>query len=250
VALLEPLLGKNPGNLPALLTLGNAHLAAGETDQAVRVHRMAVKLNPTWHLTHFNLAQTLRAAGDDAALHAEAQNAFREALELHPRHAESYRELAQMLAEKGSLPGAREVLAEAGAREVTDPALSLLRGAVEASLGNRLEAEEAFRQALVLDPGLAEAHAALGRLAYTRGEAAQAAESYHRALDLDPSPALARTLGSILLHDLGDLAGAHEAFLLALTLDPGAPEAATLQELVSTLEEALADQGPVSVPEE
>jgi DNA-binding winged helix-turn-helix (wHTH) protein/tetratricopeptide (TPR) repeat protein len=49
------------------------------------------------------------------------------------------------------------------------------------------EAEAAARRALELDPGLAEAHAALGEIAAARWDFEAAEASYRRALTLDPS---------------------------------------------------------------
>lgn len=50
-------------------------------------------------------------------------------------------------------------------------------------------AEEAYRRAIDLDPGFAEAHVDLGRLLHAAGAVHDALEQYERARDLDPEDA-------------------------------------------------------------
>ncbi|MBP7146920.1 MAG: sulfatase-like hydrolase/transferase [Acidobacteria bacterium] len=237
IALLEPILAKNPENLPLRLTLGNALLSAGRVDQAVASHREAVRRAPRDYLPHFNLANALRAAARATpGTRAEAEQEFRRALELHPRHAESVRGLAELLFEQGRLADARDLLADAGRREVEDAALLALRGAIEARLGDIEAAERALARATELDPRFAPAWEARGRIAYQQGRARDAAGHYRRALEAAPSAALARTLGSILLYELDDRAGAREAFRRALELQPAGPDADAVREILAGLD--------------
>lgn len=232
---LEEILVENPQNLPALMTLGAAYLAAGEPSRAIAVHRRAVQLNPALHLTHFTLARAL-IASKDPALRVEAVQELRASLAIFPRHAESWNELVQLALATGKREEARALLLRAESKGVDDPGLSLRRGVIEASLGNAEAAERAFGRVLELDPTQERAHLGLARLAQSRGDSARAAEEYRRALELEPRAATARVLGSILIGELGDPAGAREAFARAVELDPEAPESAALRELLPQLE--------------
>ncbi len=82
------------------------------------------------------------------------------------------------------------------------------------------EAMAAYRQALELEPGLADAHLNLGRLLHERAETAEAEKHYRRAQELlpeDPTPAY--NLG-VALQDQKKLEEAARAYEAALVNDP------------------------------
>lgn len=81
------------------------------------------------------------------------------------------------------------------------------------------EAMAAYRRALELDPGLADAHVNLGRLLHERGEAAEAERHYRLALAVRPEDATAAFNLGVALQDLGRLAEAAEAYEKALEID-------------------------------
>jgi tetratricopeptide (TPR) repeat protein len=81
------------------------------------------------------------------------------------------------------------------------------------------EAMAAYRQALEIDPGLADAHVNLGRLLHERGEAAGAERHYRLALAARPEDATAAFNLGVALQDLGRLAEAAEAYEKALEID-------------------------------
>jgi tetratricopeptide (TPR) repeat protein len=81
------------------------------------------------------------------------------------------------------------------------------------------EAMAAYRQALEIDPGLADAHVNLGRLLHERGEAAEAERHYRLALAVRPEDATAAFNLGVALQDLGRLAEAAEAYEKALEID-------------------------------
>jgi tetratricopeptide (TPR) repeat protein len=81
------------------------------------------------------------------------------------------------------------------------------------------EAMAAYRQALEIDPGLAEAHVNLGRLLHERGDAAEAERHYRLALAVRPEDATAVFNLGVALQDLDRLAEAAEAYEKALEID-------------------------------
>jgi tetratricopeptide (TPR) repeat protein len=82
------------------------------------------------------------------------------------------------------------------------------------------EAVQAYRQALELNPALADAHLNLGRLLHETDGAAAAEPCYRRALEVRPDdPTAAFNLG-VALQDLGRPHEAIEAYEKALELDP------------------------------
>jgi tetratricopeptide (TPR) repeat protein len=86
------------------------------------------------------------------------------------------------------------------------------------------DAEEKFRAALRLDPGLAEAHSSLGGIFAMRGDNDAAIAEYREALRLKPSLASAHASLGLALASQGRLDDAIGAFLKAIDLDPNQAE--------------------------
>jgi predicted O-linked N-acetylglucosamine transferase (SPINDLY family) len=82
------------------------------------------------------------------------------------------------------------------------------------------------REALALDPTLADAHNNLGQVLSARGQYAQAAVSYRQAVSLSPKMALFHfNLGTALQRDTESLSQAEASFRRALELAPAFQEA-------------------------
>jgi tetratricopeptide (TPR) repeat protein len=90
----------------------------------------------------------------------------------------------------------------------------------EAAGGDEARAEACYREALVLDPGLAAARTNLGGLAYRAGDTARARESFEAALALDPDQPEARFNLANLVLESGDLELAVAEFRRVLAADP------------------------------
>jgi tetratricopeptide (TPR) repeat protein len=81
------------------------------------------------------------------------------------------------------------------------------------------EAMAAYRRALEIDPGLADAHVNLGRLLHEREETDAAERHYRQALAARPDDATAAFNLGVALQDLGRLAEAAEVYERALEID-------------------------------
>ena len=118
-------------------------------------------------------------------------------------------------------PVARRAFAEA--KEEEGRALSAeewYRWGCELETAAPEEAAEAYRRALAVDPGYADAHVNLGRLLHEAGDAEAAHGHYRRALEVRPrDPTAAFNMG-VALEDLGRPADALAAYEKAVTLDP------------------------------
>lgn len=91
--------------------------------------------------------------------------------------------------------------------------------------GRLRDAEAGFRQAIALNPNLAEAHTHLGNVLREQGKLEDAEISYRRAIALRPDEARAHVgLGNI-LNDRGDPKGAIDCYRLALGLNNTIAEA-------------------------
>lgn len=91
--------------------------------------------------------------------------------------------------------------------------------------GQMEQAEAAYRNAIVLDPGHAEAHNNLGNALHALGRTAQAIAHYRRTLELRPrSAAVLDNLGKA-LGVLGEAIEAEQCIRQAIECDPGYAEA-------------------------
>jgi len=79
---------------------------------------------------------------------------------------------------------------------------------------------EAYRHALDLDPGMADAHINLGRLLQEQGDTAEAARLYHLAIECAPEDPVAHYNLAIALEDQRHFAAAVAHYRKALVYDP------------------------------
>ena len=147
--LLTTLARERPGDELPHIVLAHLAMSDGATGDAVNALERAVALAPERVASRLYLSRALFAAGriGEALRHNEA------AIRLAPTSAEAF----------------------------SDRCAMLLR------LDDEPSAEAACRDALVLDPDLASAHANLGLVHARRGRDAEAETSYLSALDRDPS---------------------------------------------------------------
>ena len=132
-------------------------------------------------------------AAQAAGRYREAEQIWREFLEIEPNNALAHNNLGNALADQGKLP----------------------------------EAIEAYRRALALDPNNAYAHNNLSYALYLQGKLPEAIDAYRTALALPDrrgTPASAHTLAhnnlGLALQQQGDLPGAIAEYKKAIRLDP------------------------------
>jgi tetratricopeptide (TPR) repeat protein len=234
---LARLLAKNPGNVPARLVLGQAQLALGRTDEAVATYRAVTTFAPGNALAWFDLGNALsaKAVKDDKAF-AEAKRSYERALELNPRHADTYLNFAALYAMRRDPALARQTLLRARAAAIADPTIETELGVLDGARKDLAASRDAFTRALALNPRQPEALIGLGQLAYDAGDYPASARYYEAALEAQPGASLAKTLGAIRLYQLNDRAGARAAFTRALALiPPDDPDVADLRALVDEL---------------
>ncbi|WP_412062680.1 tetratricopeptide repeat protein [Rubrivirga sp. IMCC45206] len=129
--------------------------------------------------------------------------------------------LGRALAERDSLAAAREVLAQAAARDPASASAALWLGVVESRRGRHLEAAEALRDAVRLAPRLTEARVRLGTALLDAGRARDAAGVLAEAVAQDPLRHADAWNALGLAHlGLGATADAVSALRRAVALDP------------------------------
>jgi Flp pilus assembly protein TadD len=133
--------------------------------------------------------------------------------------------LCHALANAGRLEEVEELVREMIRRHPDHPALNLYLGIVEFQRRNHGAAEAAFRKAVELDPGYAEAHNNLGCALSARGEHAAAEAACRAAIGLRPGYAVAYVNLGIALQEQRKYAAAGDAFRKAAELKPEYSEA-------------------------
>jgi spermidine synthase len=135
-------------------TLGIAHAAKGEIDDALAEFGEALRLDPESALTHWHLGAALAAAG----AREEAISHLRRSVQIDPGNGEAHYDLARML------------------------------------LGSRHDADavDEFRAALRLMPNSVEAHTGLGVAFASQRKIDEAIDQFQLALTLEPESAEAR----------------------------------------------------------
>lgn len=105
-------------------------------------------------------------------------------------------------------------------RRLAPQAADLYERGVALEAGDPAAAATAYRQALAIDPGLADAHLNLGRLLHEGGDPASAESHYRLALAADPGDALAAYNLGVALQDQRQPRAAADAYEQAISLDP------------------------------
>jgi tetratricopeptide (TPR) repeat protein len=252
----ERVLELDPGDLAARSHLAFVRLREGQHREAIRRFRQLLEEGGPHFGTFVNLALALRLAGrvEDALLVLEEAEKLRpgvpltalsRAIALLHAHrfddAEEAFEQYHSLLRRGMRPGAdyfyfravnhaiRRQLNEADALVATgldeypeSPPLLLLSGLISERRGDLDDADRCYRQVLVEDASMAQAHKSLGDICYRRGAHEEALTRYLRAteVDADLGDDVHARIGN-LLYKSHRVDAAMESWQRALQLNPG-----------------------------
>ncbi len=201
-------IGLNPNLAAAHSNLGNALWEQGRTEAAVAAYRRAVQIHPGFAEAHCNLGNAL----GNLDRPEEALAAYRRALELRPDWAEAGFGAGDALVRLGRAGEAAALLRGLAERMPEARAYTRLGAALEAA-ESREQALAAYRQAIALDPGFADAYYRQGNCLARMGRIAEAAAVYRSGMLALP-----------------DEAGMNSALIGTLNYDASATPAAMLAE--------------------
>lgn len=169
----------------AHFNLANSLRAAGKFHQAIAEYRRAVQLRPNYLDAHFKLGNTLATNGSPE----EAAKSFRRVLQLSPNHVDALNNLGNTLLGCGQ----PEEAAALYRRVLTmRPEHFLARNNLAAGLlavGEFEEAAEAARRAIAMKPDYPPARRNLGDALAASGKWSDAAESYKKLIELESARA-------------------------------------------------------------
>jgi len=196
--------------------LGEALLNQGLFAEAERAYRAALDLDEQFAPALVGLGVTRAAQSDSAG----AEKAFRAALRAQPRTAEASNSLGRLLQSQGKLDEAVQAYRQALASR---PGLAVARYNLASVLARRQKESEAIdelRRAVKDDPTLADAHYDLGLLLARQGDLSGAVEQYAAALRTNPGHADAFNNWGTALARQGRRREAREKFAAALKANP------------------------------
>ena len=159
----------------------------------------------------------------------EAEQAYRQALDLAPQHPEALHLLGLVNYRLNRLPEALEYLQAAVDRQSTSPIYWFNLGVVSQRAGRAREAVKAYETSIRLNPRSAEAYGNLGNVLRDSGNVAEAVAAYQHALELNPSHADTHNNLGVAQKDQGLVDEAMASYRRALTL----------KEAITSFEKAL-----------
>jgi len=226
---LQKIVKQDPHNFPALQLAGQCVRDAGRESDALALFQRAAKENELSAVPLANMGGSYLALGK----RDDAERMFRQALALDPTQPESATNLARLLRERGDGKRAIEVLDGALAAGSHDPRVYLERGTALAEAGKVEPALRDFREAARRSPSDPVPLENAARAAYLLGRAREAAQTYETLLRIAPDRGdLWKTLGALYLEELGERGEAERCFRRALQLEHDPAERAKLEELL------------------
>lgn len=191
--------------------------ATGDFPGAIAQWRKVGDLLPHDFLPPFQIGAILAKQNN----FIESETYLRQALARRPHLVEGWRELGQCLGAREDWAPALQAFERASALRPSDPVLWAFRAKVLTGLQRSPEAIDCYRKAVELNPGYAEAHAALGDQYSQAGKTAEAIAAYEAAIRAKPDYAIAYSNLGVMFTRQGRLDEAIIKFRQALALDPG-----------------------------
>lgn len=190
---------------PDILTaLGNVLDLHGKLDEARDAFEVAVDLDPTGVLQHYNLGAVLERLGKED----RAETCYRRALELDenvPSMVEANAALGALLRRQGRLDEAEEIYDNYLAEDPIDVEMLVEHGICLSDLDRLDEAIERFESALSLEPQHGSALYNEAITLYRLGQSDNARSTLERARQADPyNPLTLAVLGSWTIADPDD----------------------------------------------
>jgi tetratricopeptide (TPR) repeat protein len=211
--------------IDALTLLGQIHLNRGRISQAEQSFGDAIKIAEVIK-TNAKASRALSGLGEAlfrAARYSQAIARFKAAVQADPDDVVAQVGVAKSSLELERLEDARDMLTKLHKNYPKDAQVSYWYGRAEDALGDRKEAETAYREAITLgksDPDAVQAYIALAGVQSQIGQLDAANETLADAQKhLPESPALFKALGRLAMTQ-GRYADGKAAFEKSLSLDP------------------------------
>jgi len=206
-----------PEDVQSLVALAQAARQQGDRPAALTHFLAAAAAAPERAVRHLDVGDELRELGRLD----EADAAYQRAIALEPGFAQAYVGLAHCARRRGDHPTALTHFLAAAEAAPERAVRHFDVGDELRALGRLDEAEAAYRRAIALEPGFAQAHAGLGHCARCRGDRLAALARFSAAAEAAPEQAVRHLDVGDDLRELGRLEEAETAYERAVALDAG-----------------------------
>jgi len=214
--LYRKILSIDPHHADSLQLLGLVAYQRGRFELAVDILNQAIANSPNDSGAAFRLGLALKAQGKLA----EAVTSYERAIALKPDFAEAHNNLGNALQAQGKLTEAVASYQRAIAIKADyAKARSNLGNALQAQ-GKLTEAVASYQRAIAIKADYAEAHNDLGNALRDQGKVTEAVASYQRALAIKPDDAKAHYNLGLALQEKGELEQSRKLLERAIELDP------------------------------
>ncbi|MFH1624567.1 MAG: tetratricopeptide repeat protein, partial [Pseudomonadota bacterium] len=211
----EQKLAESPEDVQAHWELGIQYMEMNRFEEAEKVLKKAVPLDPNNPKVHFNLGVSLEAQGKIA----EAIDAYREVLRCDVTHIGAYNNLASLLKSEGKNYEIKTLYEEAIKHNPRHYIVRYNFGTFLKELGEISAAIEQFKSALAIDPDFVDAHYNLGVIHLEQGLYEEAIKHYQEVIRKKTDHASAHNNLGIAHEGLGRFDEAIEEYQVAIGHD-------------------------------
>jgi len=180
-------LAAGPENVFALDNLALLRHRQKRYAESVEYSERALRARRTFVMAHLNFAETLADMGRTA----EAEWQFRVATAISPLSTRAHNSYGEFLFNSERLDDARIEFERSVNADPTTTAYNRLGDIFFASQDNE-KSEQAYRQAIALDPFNSHAHFGLGQLLEAKGRSGDALHEFETGMQIDPTDPIAK----------------------------------------------------------
>ncbi|QSA95694.1 XrtA/PEP-CTERM system TPR-repeat protein PrsT [Methylococcus sp. EFPC2] len=180
---LQPVLAQFPDDIATLRLIGNIELAQGNETKGIEYLEKAVNLNPNTADSHIDLGMGLMRSGNQE----KSSKEFEAAIQIDPQSPQPAILLALSQISAKEYAKAGETIQALKERLPKSPGPWNLEGLSHLGQGQQTHAEQAFKQALTLEPGNSMASDRLAQLALKDKRFDVARNYYQEALHAHPN---------------------------------------------------------------
>ena len=172
----------NPRHARIATLLGEAYTLKGDTEKAKQVFQALIKASPNNSFAHHRLGVIARSEKHDT----EALEHFEQALKHTPEFIDALAQIVSLKVAQGKIDDARTRLIQHGTIVQNNPHIQVLRGQLAFSTKDYPQAEDAFKQAILLNDTVLDAYTGLAGVYLKQGKADDAVKEYKIALSKNP----------------------------------------------------------------
>lgn len=215
----------------ALVELAIKSLREKDLDEALRLGKRALEIEPTLAEAHLLLGRIYQARG----AHRQAETEYRLAIDLKPGEGKAYLNLGDLYVVREVQDSALHYYEKAAALNVRYPSLFTNMGNLYALKGSFRDALRSYKKALEIEPDFAEAYFGLGKVFFHQNKVDEAIPHFRKACERKPDFALAHHHLAYIYAQKGQKEEAERELKLFMDCAPDQREAEVVKREIESL---------------